>query len=104
MIRDLNDKFVLLTQAIINYDNTFKKSIIIEVRFTENGIHTANGFILNMTNGISVEFTVSLNRVPIKNGDDKSDGMNKQETKNLAIKQPKPIQIINKSNYANFVD
>lgn len=102
VIRDLNDNFVLLTQATINHDNTFEKNVIVEDRFRENGFYTANGFILNMTKGISTEFTVSLNGVPINN-DDVSKSMDKQETKNLPIKEPEPTQI-SKSNYANFVD
>ncbi len=103
VIRDPNDNFVLLTQAIINHDNTFGKKIIIKDRFTENGIHTANGFILNMTKGISTEFTVSLNEVIIKN-DNLNKNTDKREIEDLPIKEPEPIQIINKSNYANFVD
>ena len=102
VIRDLNEKFVLLTQATINHDNTFEKSIFIKDRFTENGVHTANGFILNMTNGISAEFTVSLNGVPIKKDVNKS--MDKQETENTSIKEPEPTEIINKLDHANFVD
>ena len=103
VIRDLNNNFVLLTQAIINHDNTFEKNIIIEDRFTENGVYTANGFILNMTKGISTEFTVSPNGIPIKN-DETSKNIDKQETENTSIKEPEPIQIISKSKYVNFVD
>ena len=63
VIRDLNDEFVLLTQATINHDETFEKSIIIEDRFTEHGTYSATGFILNMTKGMSTEFDVSLNEI-----------------------------------------
>ena len=58
VIRDLNDKFVLLTQAVINHDDTFDKTIKIGDRFSEHGIHNATGFILNMTKGVTTDFTV----------------------------------------------
>ena len=61
VIRDQNNEFVLLTQATINYDNTFEKSIVIEDRFTQNGVYNATGFILNMTQGITTEFILSSN-------------------------------------------
>ena len=106
VIRDLNDKFVLLTQAIINHDNTFEKSVPIENKFTEHGIYTANGFILNMTKGISTEFTVSLNGIPIEKIMDISEESDEQiiENKELPTKQPEPLPIESKSNYPDFVD
>ena len=61
VIRDQNNEFVLLTQATINHDDTFEKSIVVENKFTEVGIYNATGFILNMTRGITTEFDVSLN-------------------------------------------
>ena len=59
VIRDPNNEFVLLTQATINYDNTFEKSVEIESKFSQNGIYNSTGFILNMTKGITSEFNVS---------------------------------------------
>ena len=64
VIRDLNDEFVLLTQAIIDDDNSFEKEIKIENKFTENGNYNAIGFILSMTNGAMINFDVSLNEIP----------------------------------------
>ena len=58
VIRDLDEKFVLLTQATINHDDTFQKSVKIEERFTEYGTYTATAFILNMTKGITTKFDV----------------------------------------------
>ena len=58
VIRDPNNEFVLLTQATINHDNTFEKSVEIENKFTQNGIYNSTGFILNMTKGITSEFNV----------------------------------------------
>jgi len=65
VIRDLNDEFVLLTQAVINPDDTFEKMITIGDKFTEHGIYNATGFILNMTKGVTTVFAVSLNGAPI---------------------------------------
>jgi len=65
VIRDLNDEFVMLTQAIINPDDTFEKNIKINDKFLEHGMYNATGFILNMTKGVTTDFGVSLNGVPI---------------------------------------
>ncbi len=102
VIRDLDDKFVLLTQAIINHDDTFEKSVRIENKFTEYGMYTANGFIRNMTEGISTEFIVSLNTVSNESITDINE--NEQLVEESSPKQPEPIPIESKSNYANFVD
>jgi len=110
VIRDLNDKFVLLTQAIINHDNTFEKSIIIKDRFSHYGVYSVNGFILNMTKGISTEFTVSLDKTPINNvkdfnNDEESQIIQKEQLiKNQPIEKSEPIQTNSKSNNPVFVD
>jgi len=63
VIRDPNNEFVLLSQATINHDDTFKKKVIIENRFVEDGIYKSTGFILNMTKGMTAEFGVGLNEI-----------------------------------------
>ena len=65
VIRDINDEFVMLVQAIINHDDSFEKTIKIGEKFSEHGMYNATGFILNMTKGITTGFGVSLNGVPI---------------------------------------
>ena len=65
VIRDLNDEFVMLVQALINPDDTFEKTIKINDKFSEHGMYNATGFILNMTKGVTTDFGVSLNGVPI---------------------------------------
>jgi hypothetical protein len=65
VIRDHNKKFVLLTQAMINHDNTFEKSIKVKNKFIESNTYSATGFILNMTKGVTANFDVSLNDLPI---------------------------------------
>lgn len=107
VIRDLNNEFVMLVQAIINPDNSFEKTIKIGDRFLEHGIYNATGFILNMTKGITVDFGVSLNGVPII--------LKEEQIKNEVIKEDiihveKPKQeleikdTITVTKIASFVD
>ena len=94
VIRDLNDKFVMLTQAIINHDDTFEKTIQTNDKFLEHGIYNATGFILNMTKGVSTEFGVSTNGSPIIIN----------ETIEPVVEEPKPVVEEPKSTIASFVD
>ena len=105
VIRDLNDEFVLLTQAVINPNDTFEKTIKIEDRFLEHGIYYATGFILNVTKGVTTDFTISLNGAPII--------LNEKEIKNENIKENplddtekeiKTKDIITTTSIADFVD
>ena len=63
VIRDFNDKFVLLAQATINPDNSFKKMVKIDDAFTDSGIHDATGFIFNMTQESATNFEVSFDEI-----------------------------------------
>ena len=65
VIRDENNEFVMLSQAIIQSDNTYKKTIKINEKFTKHGVYNATSFILNMTKGVTTNFGISLNGVPI---------------------------------------
>ena len=65
VIRDSNDKFVLLTQAFINPDNTFERSVDTNEKFSNTGIYNATAFLVNMTEGSLVRFDYSLNGAPI---------------------------------------
>ena len=60
VIRDSNDKFVLLTQALIDPDNTFKRSITANEKFTDHGIYNATAFLVNMTEGSLTRFDFSV--------------------------------------------
>ena len=115
VIRDLNDKFVLLTQAVINHDNTFEKTIKIGDRFSEHGIYNATGFILNMTKGITIDFAVSLNGVPIilneelKNESIEENSILGEDVNKQSITSEKIItesveDIITTSQIADFID
>jgi len=59
VIRDTNDDFVLLSQVVINSDNTFNKIVEINERFTTHGGYNATAFILNMTDGAMTSFDYS---------------------------------------------
>ncbi len=115
VIRDLNDKFVLLTQAVINHDDTFEKTIKIGDRFSEHGIYNATGFILNMTKGVTIDFAVSLNGVPIilneelKNESIEENSIlekdeNKQSMTSEKIITESVQDIITTSQIADFID
>ncbi len=60
VIRDSNDKFVLLTQAIIEFDNTFERSVDSNEKFLIHGIYNATAFLVNMTEGELTRFDYSL--------------------------------------------
>ena len=110
VIRDLNDEFVLLTQAIIDDDNSFERKIKIENKFTENGNYNAIGFILSMTKGATTNFDVSLNEIPITE-DYKIDEIINQKIINNnpiivepSIKPAEPLEIVSNTYNVDFVD
>ena len=87
VIRDLNNNFVMLSQAVIQSNDSFEKTIKINDKFTKHGIYNATSFILNMTKGVTTSFGISLNGVPIDFG-----------TQETIIETPTPVinnEIIN---------
>jgi hypothetical protein len=109
VIRDLNDEFVLLTQATINHDDTFQKNVTIENRFTEHGTYSATGFILNMTKGMTTEFDVSLNGIQITNDVESintiSEDILDMGLEDKEIEEKKNSKIVNSEpTYPDFVD
>ena len=66
VIHDSLDEFVMITQALINPDNTFEKTIAVGDKFSKHGVHQATGFILEMNQGAFTKFGVSMNGIPIK--------------------------------------
>ncbi|MGH1521717.1 MAG: SHOCT domain-containing protein [Nitrosopumilus sp.] len=58
VVRDVNEEFILLTQATINPDKTFERIIPIEDNFSESGLYYATGFILTLTKGVTTEFEI----------------------------------------------
>ena len=65
VIRDTNDKFVLLTQAFITSDNSFERSIDTNDKFSISGIYNSTAFLVNMTAGELARFDYSLDGAPI---------------------------------------
>ncbi len=105
VIRDSNAKFVLLTQALIEFDNTFKRSVNSNEKFSVHGIYNATAFLVNMTEGELTRFDYSLDGSPVNpsvsNLQDSSQGTatitNSQTTESEI--EPEPI-----SKIASFVD
>jgi len=105
VIRDSNDEFVLLTQAIIKHDNTFERSINSNEKFSIHGIYNATAFIVNLSEGAFTIFDYSLDGFPantsVSNLKDSSQGpaiiTNSQTTESEP--EPEPI-----SKIAAFVD
>ena len=110
VIRDLNDEFVLLTQAIIDDDNSFERKVKIENKFTENGNYNAIGFILSMTKGATTNFDVSLNEIPIIEDYKIDEKVNQKIINNNPIiveqsmKPAEPLEIVSNTNNVDFVD
>jgi len=107
VIRDLNDEFVMLAQALINPDDSFEKTIKIGDKFSEHGIYNATGFILNMTKGVTVDFGVSLNGVPIILKEQQIKNETTKENLTLKEKPEKEIEVQNiiiTTSIASFVD
>ena len=65
VIRDASDKFVLLTQAFVQADNTFERSVDANQKFSTKGIYNTTAFLVNMTEGSFTQFDYSLDGAPI---------------------------------------
>jgi len=124
VLRDPTDKFILLSQAIIQADNSFEKIIPIEEKFKVLGSYNATAFVLNMTAGKTLSFDIvnTVDNEPIISNQDiipntpdfESETIQTQFELTPIIEQPietKPniknhVEIINQneSNVADFVD
>ena len=131
VLRDPNDKFVLLSQAFIQTDDSFEKAIPINEKFQDLGAYNATAFVLNMTAGITQSFelvgviteeNVDSNDNLVLTGSEfetvlkeESKTINPEfepktdDTKTQIEKEPKietqpEILIDNKSKIADFVD
>ena len=58
VIRDANDKFIMLTQALINQDNTFEKALEIKKDLSRNGSYNVIAFILSIDEGDTTNFEI----------------------------------------------
>ena len=103
VIRDSNDKFVLLTQAIIEFDNTFERSVDSNDKFLVHGIYNATAFLVNMTEGELTRFDYSLDGSPVSpsvsNLQGSSQGTATKASSKTTESEPESI-----SKIASFVD
>ena len=92
VIRDSNDNFVLLSQTIIEYDNTFEKKVKISDKFTTHGAYNATAFIKNMTAGAQTSFDVSTDGTIFQYDEStsESENMQAQESNTPETKTPQP--------------
>ena len=123
VLRDPTDKFVLLSQAIIQSDDSFDKNIPINEKFQVPGTYNATSFVLNMTAGKtqSFDFDATLSDKNRDFDEDLFSDMEKmeseiiQEIDNKIIEEPQLIdeeiviekqenKISKKSQIADFVD
>ena len=88
VIHDLNNEFVLLTQAMINPDDSFEKTVKIEDRFSKHGMYDATGFILNMTRGVTTDFGIVSDSVPITLDEEKMEEVEEPISYNNIKKEP----------------
>jgi len=105
VIRDSNDEFVLLTQAIIKPDNTFERSVNSNEKFSIHGIYNTTAFIVNLSEGAFTIFDYSHDGFPvnpsISNLNDTSQVPATNTGSQTIEKQPEPKSI---SKIASFVD
>jgi hypothetical protein len=59
VLRDPSDKFVLLSQAIIQADNSFEKTIPINEKFQVKGTYNVTAFVLDITEGRTESFDLT---------------------------------------------
>ena len=123
VLRDPTDKFILLSQAIIQSDDSFDKNIPINEKFQVLGTYNATSFVLNMTAGKtqSFDFDATLSDKNRDFDEDLFSDMEKmeseiiQEIDNKIIEEPQLIdeeiviekqenKISKKSQIADFVD
>ena len=105
VIRDSKDKFVLLTQALIQPDNTFERSVSTNDKFTNHGIYNSTAFLVNFTEGSLTRFDFSMDGSPvtpsISSVQSKPIEPVIQETHVTSPTEPEPEPI---SKIASFVD
>ena len=118
VIRDANDKFIMLTQALINQDNTFEKALEIKKDLSKNGSYKVIAFILSMDEGDTTNFEiVSLkpqtsqieNEVQLEENDEESQKIIEEPIKYYepepeivsSASEPEPVE---ESGLASFVD
>ena len=67
VFRDPNDKFIMLSQAMIQSDNSFKKIVEINEKFELFGSYNVTGFVTNMTEGKIQTFDILSSKIEKSN-------------------------------------
>ena len=111
VIRDANDKFIMLTQALINQDDTFEKALEIKKDLSKNGIYKVIAFILSMDEGDTTNFEIVSsksqtnqieNEVQLEENNEEPIKHYEPESKIASsVSEPEPIE---ESGLASFVD
>lgn len=116
VIRDANDKFIMLTQALINQDNTFEKALEIKRDLSKNGSYKVIAFILSMDKGDTTNFEIVSfkpqtsqieNEVELEENNEESQKFVEEPIKyyepepEMVLSEPKPVK---ESGLASFVD
>ena len=106
VIRDANDKFIMLTQALINQDNTFEKALEIKKDLSKNGSYKVIAFILSMNEGDTTNFEIVSSKPQtnqIENEVQIEENNESQKIIEEPIKyyEPEPVE---ESGLASFVD
>jgi len=88
VIRDPNDRFILLSQAIVRGDSSFEKTIPITKDFEVLGKYNATAFVLNITEAKIQSFHITENfeskeNTPLTNKEDFFDVVLMENEKNL---------------------
>ena len=100
VINDTNEELVMISQALINSDNSFEKTIKIGNKFNNIGIYDATAFILNMTKGATIEFGISLDGLPIIDDENKNILKENESKKNAIVDESSTST----STIVDFVD
>ena len=95
VIRDSNGDFVLLSQSLIQPDNTYENSIKIGEKFTTQGRHNVTGFIFNHTAGASTSFNFSFEQ-PLN--------IQSEEKKSTTKKDIQTSQVSYPQNTSSFIE
>ncbi len=111
VIRDSNGEFLLLTQAFVQPDNTFQRSLDTDKKFEDHGIHNATAFILDLAKGKTASFDFSQDgTLPVPSitaMKTKSETQNEpitEENNSTPHTNSEPNLKNDESTLANFVD
>ena len=117
VIRDINDKFILLTQALINQDDTFEKTLEIKKDLSKNGNYKVFAFILSMNEGDTTNFEIVSykpqtnqiqNEVQPEESEENSQNVIEETTQHyepepveVSVTEPEPVEVSKIPSFVN---